>query len=587
MDNYVKIGFDAQVPLGLERVVNDKYVQYGHGNLHPQYLNSLVEECSVHQGVVNQKTSFIFGQGFNSKMDKENVFVDSEDADEIIEGAIRDRQVLGYSVLVYEKKRGAWYLADSDSEKWRFSEDGKTFFYSEDWSSGYQREGYNGYEIVPHYTEVKDEDRKCVALIISPRKQRLNLFGNQGLSNSKITGNIYPSVPYSGSIVSILAYIEMAHYDYAETVNGFVSNTLIQLNEGKPSGKDEEEKARKIRKQLQETFQDRKNKGGIIFHFNDSKESGLTIEELNRSQNIGKYNDTKKSIVQNIMIGHSVQNASLFGVEVEGAMGGTSAEEQLVAFQKFNKTYVIKEQKQFEKEINRSFKKLNGSELGFKIIPFEMTNAVEDAEFVEETPSLVNEDKFLEKLSKIGREKPEDFESKVLFSRSCLGESSSDGLQEYFTVRKQINFISDTQEEVLIQLKNGVKFSEIAKKLGGKETWLIIAQLKKLGLLDSEMKLTNKAIAEVGDENDFDVLYDYREIPNLPALKSDHRPLCKSILAMNKLFTREEIDGLGSALGAENLWRYRGGWYHNPVTKRNVHHCRHEWYQVIVKKDDN
>jgi hypothetical protein len=51
MDNYVKIGFDAQVPLGLERVVNDKYVQYGHGNLHPQYLNSLVEECSVHQGV--------------------------------------------------------------------------------------------------------------------------------------------------------------------------------------------------------------------------------------------------------------------------------------------------------------------------------------------------------------------------------------------------------------------------------------------------------------------------------------------------------------------------------------------------------
>ena len=579
-----KTSFEAEIPKATERDVNEKYVRYGDDNLYPQFLYSLFKECSIHQGIINQKVTFINGSDVTMSLQEDNVFVDAEERNEIIEGIIKDKEVLGYSVILFKKNNGQWFISNTNSEKWRFSKKFNKFFYSSDWSSGYQRDGSNDYFEAPYYTNLTPNDDKCVAIISTPTSQYVDFFSE----TKKISGNIYPLPCYSGSIVSIMAYIEMSLYDYSEAVNGFVSNTLVQLFDGKPISKEGVDESKKKARELENLFQNRKKRGGITFVFQDGREQAWSVDELNRTTNIGKYNDTKTSISKNIMIGHSVQNASLFGLEIEGAMGGTSAEEQLVAFEKFNKTYVLKAQKLIEKEINRAFKKLNKINLDFKFVKFKIDdndlNEEDDNNIDENRPTLISEDKFLSKLSKIGREKPVNFDTTVIFSKPCDGESTNEFLTSFFETRKTLKFISDDELEFLALVKDGLKFSEIAKKIGSEQALKFYNILIKSGLLTKELKLTEKGIIEVGNENDFEIFYEYREIAGLPPLKTESRPICTAILSMNKLFTREEIDGLGKAFGAENLWRYRGGWYHNPQTKRNVHHCRHEWYQVIVKK---
>ena len=54
------------------------------------------------------------------------------------------------------------------------------------------------------------------------------------------------------------------------------------------------------------------------------------------------------------------------------------------------------------------------------------------------------------------------------------------------------------------------------------------------------------------------------------------------------MFTRDEIDQITARLRANGIdrdvWQYKGGWYHNPETKRNTPSCRHTWFQVIINK---
>jgi hypothetical protein len=64
------------------------------------------------------------------------------------------------------------------------------------------------------------------------------------------------------------------------------------------------------------------------------------------------------------------------------------------------------------------------------------------------------------------------------------------------------------------------------------------------------------------------------------------RTFCKDLLALNKTYTREEIDGLNNDMADynTNVWKYKGGWYHNPQFDQNFPQCRHFWKAVIVRK---
>jgi hypothetical protein len=69
---------------------------------------------------------------------------------------------------------------------------------------------------------------------------------------------------------------------------------------------------------------------------------------------------------------------------------------------------------------------------------------------------------------------------------------------------------------------------------------------------------------------------------------SKNRTFCADMLDAKKLYSREEIDNLNNDMKEYNtdVWKYKGGWYHNPDLDQNFPQCRHFWRQVIVRKKD-
>lgn len=573
-DKGTKISLSAEVPSSNERVRGD-YITHGDNNLYPQWLYGLYNAASIHKGIINQKIDFIFGEGVSANLDFDNVFSNGEDADYIIESIVKDFEVLGYSVVLFERIGDEWFIKDSDTERFRYAKNTDYLIYSDDWSKGTQHKDSGGYRTIPLAHITTEEDTESAIVIELPKKQFLE-YGN-----GRMTGDVYPSPSYSGAIVSIMAHIEMAFYDYAEAANGFVSNTIVQLNDGKP---ETEEDARNVRKGLERAFQDRTRRGGITFLFNDNTESAAQITELSRAQNVGKYDSTKESIAKDIMIAHSVQNASLFGLEVNGALGGTSAEEQLVAFEKFNKTYVKKRQQIIARAINDAFLMLNGVKLGLEFKEFELVKSRIREEEIEEIgeDTLVNEQDIINEFKKIGR--PISELSNVVFSRSSFESSNKKAIGSFKTYRKAISFLNEDLEIMLEMLKNKNSLREILKKFGAKDFAKNVAKLRRLGYIDG-WEITSKGRAEIAKDEDFEVLYTYEEVPNIPAVKTESREVCKALMAEKKFYTREEIEEVGRLYGVENLWRYRGGWYHNPRTELTTKHCRHEWKQHIILKE--
>lgn len=62
-----------------------------------------------------------------------------------------------------------------------------------------------------------------------------------------------------------------------------------------------------------------------------------------------------------------------------------------------------------------------------------------------------------------------------------------------------------------------------------------------------------------------------------------NRPFCAQLMALGRVYEREDIEELSRRLGYD-VWRRRGGWYHVPNSLLNIPHCRHEWKQIVVRR---
>jgi hypothetical protein len=129
-------------------------------------------------------------------------------------------------------------------------------------------------------------------------------------------------------------------------------------------------------------------------------------------------------------------------------------------------------------------------------------------------------------------------------------------------------------------MKDGKKYNEIASQLniGGIELSKILVSLGDKGVIDG-WKINEDAI----QQPEYKVLYSYEVKAGLgSSVIPTTRDFCRKLVELDRLYTRQEIDTISSAVD-RNVWLYRGGWYHNPKTDVTTPSCRHEWKQNIVK----
>jgi hypothetical protein len=103
------------------------------------------------------------------------------------------------------------------------------------------------------------------------------------------------------------------------------------------------------------------------------------------------------------------------------------------------------------------------------------------------------------------------------------------------------------------------------------------------------LEVTDKGSKLVDASNvptdEFEVRYTYekREGVDGADVIPTTRDFCRAIIELGRAYTREEINQIGDVEGYD-VFKFKGGFYHNPNTDITTPYCRHVWKFNLIKK---
>tara|TARA_R110000868_G_scaffold279203_1_gene539267 strand:- start:14748 stop:16595 length:1848 start_codon:yes stop_codon:yes gene_type:complete len=601
---------EASQPQPIEKIDKNGTVKWGVDNLYSQFLVGLMYDNPIHGGILNQKIKFITSGGIEAT----NPLALSNgkspyNYQEIVDSVCIDNEVFNGWAVIYTRDliTNHWYAKPVDFELLRQTKTGVYIEYSDDWSKSTQSEktNFKRYKSIFHAT---NEDFECIFYSIERPKQRK-------LEKSKdLTANYYPFPTYNGAITQIMAGIEMDYFTYSEVINGYKGGTVITLLNGVPDSIQEENK---IIERVKGEATDRDKQGGLTVLFADGKDRAPEINQMNGNDLDKRYIETGKETVKKIMIAHSVISPALFGVLSETMFG--SKEEMTVAYKLFQENYVKNRQDNIAEGLNWAYQKLNKEVLGlsFKEYTLQLEQNVSEKNAVSQslnqmsplvankvlTSLTVNEIRSLASLppieggDAIPTSTPAAFSSEInvieLFANCGVPRSGKQIVKSidfnidtkedefkasFFEGRFEMN-LTDDDRNILQMIKAGESYDAISKAIGKGGVFISkrLFQLQANGYVN-DWNVTDKGVAASSVLADFEVLYSYEKRPDAPDLVpgGESREFCATMMQMDKLYTREEIDLISSKMDRD-VWTFRGGWYHNPDNDRNTPSCRHLW----------
>lgn len=623
-DNY--IFREAKIPLPIEKQkAGQTWISWGEQNDYPQFLIGLYYNSSIHQGIVNSKVKYIASSGLDCKTNdttKWELIKKNGNAafslDEISLMITKDFELLDSFAVLFRKNPISkfWDMSHISTELIRKGEDSSFFYYSENWKERNQTEEKTGFKKIKNIEDLSLEDKECLLYVSSRSKQHI-LDEKTGL----LTKSVYPIPSYSGAIKSIMASIEMNYFRYSEVVNSFKGGTMINIPTGAP---DNEHDKKKLIAQLKGDASDRDKQGGIVVTFSRGSENAPTVTQINGNNLDQRYLLTQESIIDDIMVGHSVISPTLFSIKTAGQLGGS--QELETAYQLFMNNYALERQKIItdaleyahytlnsfvgdiffqNKPLNLSGKTEEVSEVAKKISVLEpnLQNVILQKLTVNELRSIaglnpipngdviqqsfkneISDETVISWFSELGRTDYKEVFSQEVKDFTKLEMSEKELLSKYSFA----NDLTEDQLKIVEMINNGESYGSIVKAIDKGATYVSrqLVELEKLGMIKG-FELTPKGKTNVGEVS-FEVVYQYREREGIPPLKGESRPFCKNLLDLKRVFTRDEINQITARLKANgidrNVWEYKGGWYHNYETGKNTPSCRHTWYQIIVNK---
>ena len=623
---------EASLPLPVENQKRgDSFISWGNDNLYPQFLVSLYYNSSIHQGIVNSKVKYISSSGLDSDTtDKAKWELIKKNGnapyslDEIAVMLANDQEILNSFAVLFKKNPISkfWDAHHIPVELIRKSSNEEYYEYSENWKEKNQSEEKTGYKLIKSIEALSLQDSEVLLYVSAKSKQHL-----VDDRTKQLTKSVYPIPSYSGCISSILASVEMNYFRYSEVVNGFKGGTIINVPTGEPNNQDEK---KKMVAKLKGESSDRDKQGGIVVTFSKSQETAPSVVQINGNNLDQRYLLTQESIVDEIMVGHSVINPALFSVKTAGQLGGTAELE--TAYSIFMNNYAQDRQKTITDALEYAHYTLNNFVGGIFFIPkpLQLTQTPDSKSIVADSlnkmsPLLANavlrnltineqralaglqpipngdtlnnnpltptqmsaevdENVVLSWFNEFGTTDYKEIYSQEMKSFENLDMSEKELLSKY----KFADTLTEDQNKIIELINNGESYGAIVKAIDKGATYVSkqLIELEKLGMIKG-FELTPQGKSNVGNV-DFRVVYQYRERTDAPPLKGESRPFCKALLGSQKVFKREEIDMITARLKAagidRNVWEYKGGWYTNPNTKVHTPSCRHTWFQVIINQ---
>ena len=336
------IRFDNnKVPAFVEPKKNAKikYVKYGEANDYPNFVVTLFNRSAKHNAICTSKQLYVKGQGFTfdqAGMDGDSVvmlqsFINTpnpyETLNDVLDKSALDELLFGgyYLKGINDKLGNLIELYHCDYTKVRSNEDNSEFYYCDCWlnEDGSERTNFKEGEIktIPAY----NPNEKQSEFIYYFKSYRPNI-------------RTYTLPEYIGAIPAIITDAEIANFHRAEIQNGFKGSRMIVFKNGVPS--DEEMKS--VERRLKNKFTPTDAAGSLVIDFVDDPTRVPDILPLNGDDFDKRYEALNKTIQEEIFVGHKITSPMLFGVRVEGQLGGRN--EMVDAFNLFQNTYITPKQ---------------------------------------------------------------------------------------------------------------------------------------------------------------------------------------------------------------------------------------------------
>jgi hypothetical protein len=199
----------------------------------------------------------------------------------------------------------------------------------------------------------------------------------------------------------------------------------------------------------------------------------------------------------------------------------------------------------------------------------------------------------LDKFEEVAMQFGVDAESyRVLRSKPVRFEADNSVMAEFMEVEPENKALD---KKILAEIKRTkkVEADQISRRLD--------VPLEKVSerieyLISKGQVTIENRIARIADTPDtaaeeaFEIRYKYDWRPefksNAASLEANSRDFCKTLLRLNKLYTRQDIDQMTAIMGY-SVWDRRGEWYTLPGTNVSRPSCRHIWQQQIVVRKGN
>jgi DNA-binding Lrp family transcriptional regulator len=481
---------DVKVPV-MKELPNKGWVMFGEDNKFPNMLLNMFNKSSKHNGIVLGKVNYIVGKGFDN-VTQANAY---ENSNEILKKLSTDIEVFGgcYIEVQYNElgKIGAYYHVPY--HKVRSNKD-NTQFFVKDWDS------------------YKKNDEPKVFLAYNPN-QDVKLLRNQTqilyYKEYRPGVETYSYPGYMGALNAIQTDIEISKYHLSTITNGIFASKMISFFEGIPS----EEEKREIEKGFKSKFTGSENAGNIVLNFGKDPAKRPQLDDLSSTELDKHFDILATSIQQELFAGHQIVSPMLFGVRVEGQLGGRS--EIRDAYEIFKATYANDKQQALE----LLFKEITGVDA--KIIPVEPIGF----EFSEQTLLQIAPKKWL--LEKIGidpNQYPESLPSEAVASQASA---------EVKAVNENLKNLTGRQWQSLTRIIRKFEKGEISQD----QAKLLLKS--SLGLSDDEinvmLSIDNEPMEFSAQEKDELLL---AEFASCGVAKSDY-VILKTIPAM---FTSQEFN---------------------------------------------
>lgn len=662
------------IPFESKNTSDHTYVQWGLDNLYPNFLIGLYTTSSVHSAVVNQKTSYIIGGGIKIGEDtitNDTIMVNPSDGlEELVHKLTKDYILFNsFAVEVIFNVFGEPInYIHIPVHKLRMNRMKTKFFYCDDWSYSRKFIEYERYN-----PNVKITDPKS------------RIFYFDGYFPS--INNVYPSPEYSASIKAIVTDASITEFNLNNIKNHFSPSTVITFFNG---ANVTDKVKQQITNEINEKFKGETGKKFIVdFQHKDGKPA--EIKQLSANDWDKAYVEINNRNIDNIMIGHEVQNPSLFGVKTGGQLG--SSQEIESSYEMFKNNYISVKRSELQSAFNLLFKFYNkvNDVLSFFDKPLfskkiseatkEKIYTIDELRIMDGSEPLPNGQgqKFIgDATPMVMSNEPQP----IVGANDSIKNLTGRQYQNVMRIVRNYNNGKLTKSQASLMLKNGFELSdtdieiflsnddseisaeeiaqftekkksdykilteddfELVKDMGDditnyeilfennfdvtsdvsefligldiEDTRLSILQKRikeELGIDITQDKLNrilnklsesgvinyknnegkirilpNKSMdpTKPSQSGELMTMYKYIKRPEVPGgdLIKTSRGFCVKLINNGRLYTREEIQQM-SRIFEYDVFKYAGGYYHNPQTDETTPYCRHTWQSIRVRR---